>query len=362
MLRHPIITLYLIRLFSKQFLFSAVIVVTILVISNIFDNLQKFKSVTLSLNEFWLLIIYKIPFLFNEVSILIGFFATILYIQSIRKNNELIIILSNGIPIGRVFLIPFICTFIYGLIILAIVNPLGTYGLKKYRDFENKVNNKDDINFIVSQSGIFFYDKFEESNRIIQVKSINTEQNTLHNLTILIVDSNNNFIRRIDSVRAVLDGGMFKLFDAVITDGESSKKFSEVKLPTNLTIKQLSVRFSPPEMINFYKLNDFIKRFAESGLSVMKYRLYYFKQLFGPLAAAAMSSVACWFISLNIRSNSNSSIVALSLILGMTAYFFLSLSFRILAYNNFSPFFATLLPVIFIILISNFVILHFQEA
>jgi hypothetical protein len=47
---------------------------------------------------------------------------------------------------------------------------------------------------------------------------------------------------------------------------------------------------------------------------------------------------------------------------GIGSYFFLEIALRILASGGFSPFLASLLPIIVIILISNFVILHFQEA
>jgi lipopolysaccharide export LptBFGC system permease protein LptF len=52
----------------------------------------------------------------------------------------------------------------------------------------------------------------------------------------------------------------------------------------------------------------------------------------------------------------------LGLVTGICTYFFLEISLRILAYSGLHPILATLLPVLFIILISNFVILHFQEA
>ena len=76
----------------------------------------------------------------------------------------------------------------------------------------------------------------------------------------------------------------------------------------------------------------------------------------------ALSLVACWFVSLNTRDKSNSTTLVLALLVGIGSYFFLEIALRILAYGGFSPFLATLLPIIVIILISNFVILHFQEA
>ena len=362
MIKHPIITFYLARLFTKQFLISLIAVISILLISSIFEILQKFKSYLVPTTDFWLLIFYKIPYLFNEVLILISFFATILFIQAIRKNNELIILLSNGIPIGKIFIIPLFLTLIFGMIILAVISPLSTYGLRQYSKLESKITENKDVNIIISQSGIFFYDKFGDTNRIMQAKSINTQKNSFNDLTILIIDGKNNLQQRIDSSHADLTSGFFKLKNPIITDFKSSKQKKEILIPTNLTVNNLIMRFSPPEMINVWDLKDSIMKFAKSGLAVIKYQLYYYKQIFKPLAMVAMSSIACWFVSINFRNNSNSIIITVSVILGITTYFFLELTFRVLAYNNFSPHFAVFLPIIFIILISNFVILHFQEA
>ena len=115
-------------------------------------------------------------------------------------------------------------------------------------------------------------------------------------------------------------------------------------------------------MIPLWSLSSSIENFARSGLVVTKYQIHYYKQLFKPLGMVAMSFIACWFISLNIRDNSSTRMAVLALVTGICTYFFLEISLRILAYSGLHPILATLLPILFIILISNFVILHFQEA
>jgi lipopolysaccharide export system permease protein len=115
-------------------------------------------------------------------------------------------------------------------------------------------------------------------------------------------------------------------------------------------------------MIYLWSLQSSIQKFARSGIPITSYQLYYFKKLLNPLAMVAMSFIACWFINLNLRDNTNSTVLIFGLALGTCTYFFLELSFRILAYSGLTPILAISLPIIFRILISNFVILHFQEA
>ena len=362
MINNQTLTKYLSKMFTKQFLFTSAIILCVLFITSAFDILQKFKSTNITPGDFWKLVSFKIPYLFNEVASLICFISTFMFLRTLTKQNELVVILSSGIPIWKVFINPILVTFILGALILGIINPVGTYGLQEYEKLEAKLHNTPHLNFIISPTGLFFFEKFAGNNYIIQAKSINADKKTLTDVTILLVDEHNNLIKRIDSPLVQLQLGIFKLNSPVITKRTSSRKLKELILPTNLSIDNLVQRFSPPEMIPIWNLNNSIKNFARSGLVVTKYQIHYYKQLFKPLSMVAMSFIACWFVSLNIRDNSSARMAVWALITGICTYFFLEICLLILAYNGLHPVLATLLPILFIILISNFVILHFQEA
>ncbi len=338
------------------------IIICVLFITSAFDILQRFKSAQISPADFWQLIAFKIPFLFGEVSNLICFIATLLFLRSITKNNEMLILLSSGIPTWRIFIIPIIVTFIIGLFVLSILNPVGAWGLREYEKLEAKVMGAPHLNFVISQSGIFFFEKFAENNRIIRAKSINAKRKSLEGVTILVLDKHNNFIKRIDAPEAILEPGAFRIISPNVTLENEAQKFDKLELPTRLSIDNLMRRFAPPEMIPIWDLGSSIEKFSKSGLAITRYQIHYYKQLFKPLAMVAMAFVACWFLTLNLRDNSGSKLAFLGLVLGMCTYFFLEMALRILTYSGLPPALATMLPILFIILISNFVILHFQEA
>ena len=214
----------------------------------------------------------------------------------------------------------------------------------------------------IGPSFIFFFEKFSGSNRIIQAKSINAKEKELLDVTIIMVDAQNNLTKRVDSPQAFIHPGVFVLKNATITKRDSSITKEEINLPTNLSIDNLMETFVAPEMIPIWSLNNSIEKFAKSGLSVTKYQIHLYKQLFRPIAMVAMSFIACWFISLNVRDNSGARKTVIGLLLGVCTYFFLEMTLRILAYSGIPPVLAGLLPILFIILLSNFVILHFQEA
>ena len=177
-----------------------------------------------------------------------------------------------------------------------------------------------------------------------------------------MIDSQNNLTQRIDSSKALVGTGSFILDNPTITSKDFYESRKMMSIPTNLSIDNLMQTFASPEMITIWSLKSSIEKFAKSGLAVTKYQIHYYKQLFKPISMVAMSFIACWFISINVRGNSESRDIIIGLILGISTYFFLEMSLRILAYNGVYPILAALLPILFIILLSNFVILHFQEA
>ena len=362
MINYQTLAKYLAKMFTKQFFVTSAVILCVLFITNAFDVLQKFKSANITPGDFWKLISFKIPYLFNEVAALICFISTFMFLRNITKQNELVIILSSGVPIWNIFIAPIIVTFIIGILILGIVNPIGTYGLQEYDRLEAKLRKTPHLNFVISQAGIFFFENFAGNNRIIQAKSINADTKSLSDVTILLVDEHNNLTKRIDTPLAQLEPGTFRLTSPTITQRDTSEKLEKLNLPTNLSIDNLMQRFSPPEMIPIWSLNNSIAKFSRSGLVTTRYQVYYYKQLFKPITMVAMSFIACWFISLNIRDNSSIYIAVMGLVTGICTYFFLEMALRILAYSGLHPILATLLPILFIILISNFVILHFQEA
>jgi lipopolysaccharide export system permease protein len=334
----------------------------VLFLASAFDVLQKYKSADISPEIFWQLISLKIPYLFNEVSSLIGFLSALLFLQKLTAENEMIIILGSGMPIWKIFIIPVVATFLFGLVILGAINPLGTYGLREYKHLEAIITDKPQSNFIVSQSGVFFFEDYQKINRIIQAKSINSAKGELTDVLILNVDAQNNLISRIDAPKAFLDNGNFELIDPQLITEESVSKPGNINIPTRLTINSLMQQFVAPELIPIWQLKGAIKKFSNSGLPVTGYKIYYYKQLFKPLFMACMVFLACWFTSLNVRNNSRIKVMLLGILVGVITYFLLEIIPRILAYSGFEPMYATLLPILFIILLSNFVILHFQEA
>lgn len=357
------ISTYLFRLYCRYFSVVSLIIAGALLLSNIFDVLQKFKSVNIPPNFFWKLALYKIPYLLSEVVALISFISMFFFLRRLTKHNELLIIMCNGgIQFWRVMMIPVFTTLLIGLVIIAIVNPIGTYGLEKYDQLEAKLTKKKHLGFTVTTDGISFFEEYQDTNKIIRAKSINISTKELKDIIILFMDSKNNFLKRYDVQTAILNSNKFNLINVKIYTNKGIEEVKELDIPTNLSINSFTDSFILPEMLSIWSLPNFIDKFLKSGLPVTKYKIHFYKQIFKPLMMIATVILASCFVNLIQRNDSQKKNMIIALFCGVTTYSLIEVTIRMLAYNGLDPLLAVALPITLMMLISNFVVLHLQEA
>lgn len=352
---------YLARLYSKCFFLILFLLIALLVISNIFDLLQKFKNIYVPFNVFWRFILYRIPYLLNQVSSLISFTTMLFFLRNLAKNNELTAILSSGIHIWQVLIIPCIVTLILGIIFTAILNPISTLGLQKYELLEAKLMKKTTNEAIISKSGLLFFKNLNGKNQIIQTQFINVPEKKLNNVTILFIDDNNNFLKRIDASYGIIEDKSLHLNRVKLFTKDGVTTYNNLNIPTNLSINNLVNKFIQPEMVSIWNLPRLIEELFNSGLPIINYQIYYYKQLFKPVMMIATIIFASCFINLKQRDNSQEKMLILGLFSGFIVYSLSEILLKILTYNNLSLIAAILLPSMLIFFISNFIILHYKE-
>lgn len=361
MIRLKTISIYLFSLYCQYFLVVSLILTGILVLSNIFDVLQRFKDLNLSLNVFWRLVLYKVPYLLNQIAALVSFISMAGFLVRLVRNNELIVILSSGISIWRVLIVPAAAALTLGVIIVSVLNPAGSYGLQQYQILEAQLTKKTLSTFGSGPSGeILFFEKSGRHHQIIKAQSVDLALQELTNVTIFFINADNDFSKRLDAKKARLNHHQLTLSEVQIITNDSMSKQAEMTISTNWSIDHCLER--SPEMISVWQLPGIIDKLLKSGAPVINYQLNYYKQLLKPLMMAATVILAACFFSLQKRHNVQSKIVASGLLVGFAVYWWFEVTLRILAYRGIEPFLAVLLPIILIILISNFVVLHFHQA
>lgn len=362
MLNITTLSLYLSKSYIRYFTTILLVITGALVLSNVFDVLHKFKTIHIPSELIWKLVLYKIPYLLGEISPLLSFVSMLFFLRQLTKYNELVIILCSGHHIWKIFIVPVVVTFLIGVIFVAVVNPIGTYGLQKYEKLERSLINKKHSDFIVTKSGILFFEEYRGTNRVIQAESINLATKELKEVTILFVGDDNSLLKRIDADNAILNDGNFRLFKLTVNVNDDSQEYDDLTIPTNLSMNEFTGRFISPEMISIWNVKSYINKFTKFGLPITNYKVHYYKLLFKPFIMVSVVVFASCFISLQQRTNSQTKVLIRGLIWGFVVYSLLEVLARILISKNIDPIFAILLPNFFLICVSKFAILHIHEA
>jgi lipopolysaccharide export system permease protein len=362
MIKQKTLSIYLFKLYCNYFISILLLLIGILIISNIFDILQKFKDYHIPISIFWRLVLYKIPYLVNEVSSLVSFIAMLAFLKKLTKYNELIALLCGGIHIWKIIIAPVCATMVIGMTLVAIYNSMGIAGLKKHEFLQNKLSKKEPNNLVISKSGLMLLENYQNEKRLIHIGSFDIVNNKLSKIIILFLDKNNYFLKRIDAQQAILVENNFKLINVKTSDQHLSKQYDNLDVPTNLSINNLLNNFTPPEMIAIWNLPKAIHQLVQAGFPVTNYQIYYYKQLFKPIIMVTSVILAACFFSLKQRDNSQGKILVIGLCCGFISYSALEILFKILAYNISLPFLAVLLPNIGILLLSNIVIMNSQKV
>lgn len=357
---------YLMRSYLERFSLVLLVVAIGLLLSNSFDTLNRFKSVTFTLPLFIHLISLKLPYLIIEIMPMIVFIGTLLFLYYLSRTHQLVSIWSTGTSTWRILLPVVISAMFIGVVMTTVVQPVASILIGKYDAMEAKLLKKRSNQATLANSGIMIAEDYNNERRIVVARSVNISDNALYGVTILFIDENNNFITRLDAGSASLRNGQFVLHDTKIFDERTSQVTSEVKdsksFETSLSIDRFTKSMASPEHVSFWRLPSLIQKLKEAGMPTSRYQVYYYKQLFKPLMMMTVCFMAFCFIDPKQNRLGGMQSFALGIFMGFVVYLMNEICIVMLMHQGFGIILASLCSMAVIILLSVFVILHLHET
>ncbi len=206
-------------------------------------------------------------------------------------------------------------------------------------------------------------ENYNNEERIFIAKAIELGANKISGLTVLFTDENNNFIRRIDTTSAFLENELIELHNGrmLLQDTAQTIEAPHV-IPTHLTTAHFAANPLAPEYISFWQLPKMMRTIQKAGMSISRYEMCYYKQLFKPLMMVATILMAACFIKINDGRKSVMKLLVIGVISGFMMYLFSEVSMSMLTYHGVRPSFAILSSILAIMIFSIYTILHLHEA
>ena len=372
-------TLYpskLVSYFSKEFLFSLLIVFLIflslsLLINSVGELIYlKNKEVENIIWSTTILTFAKTPTTIIELSIFIFLFSGILFFVKIQKNNEVNTMSLSGISKLLPILVPTVISFICGVFIIFFLSSLSSTSLNFYEK-EKRIYSSNENLIVMNKMGLWFMENTTSGYNIIRADKIESNNfKQLNNVTIYNLDQNFNFLKRYDSRKVIIDQKKWSLIETKITqenesallDKTNNKDFLlDINLNLSIDINNLKNYFTDVNTVSFWKMLKTIETLNSRGYSAEELRAKFHKYLSLPFYLLAMVLVSTTFTMGAVKQYNTFMYLFFGTILGVCIYFLNDLSISLGLSNKLPLAVSVWSPVALVIFLSTINLIRINE-
>ena len=210
---NKIINKYLIKKFSKNFLITILVFLSLGIILNLFEEIEFFKSLNLSFTIPIILSLSYVPTLILELLPFIVFLSSMVCFLYLRSSKDLLSIKVFGYSNIKVILILSFFSFALGLFFLLAVNPI-TSVLVKYYETEKAQYSKDVDHLIsINKNGVWIKEIDSKGFKIINARKLNNE--SLENVSIYVFEDKE-LKERLEAKSALIRNNPWQIKDVYI--------------------------------------------------------------------------------------------------------------------------------------------------
>ncbi|MDR2526589.1 MAG: LptF/LptG family permease [Rickettsiales bacterium] len=247
-------------------------------------------------------ILYRIPNFLEIALPFILLIASLISFYKLSNDSEIIVMRTAGMSIFQIVKLPLISSFILGILVIFLYNPISSKLAQKGQSIKHIMNDNNKEEVIIFKNGLWLkQDNLEDSGDII-IKIGSAHKNLLvfNDAIIIYIDENNMFTKRIDVEKLqFVDGTWIATNGYIFQESKNSEfleKFSfKAKLTKDFLQKTITNEYEYIYNIPFIELKDAITSLDESGFSATKFKVRYYSFLVLPFLFSAMILISAYF-------------------------------------------------------------------
>ena len=360
---------YLIKIFLKNILLVLLIFLFLIFLVD-FIEIYRRASEKINFNNndnFISILIYlsflKLPITIKNILPISILISSILTFIKWRQNNYFVIVRTVGISLKKTIFLPCLLVLFIGLLSLFFLNPLANYCNNKYKTLEKKYfGHKVEETISLSENGIWIRKKTNDGFLIIKSENINKNKNVLNKVEIFRFDNNNNFINKIISNTASLQGNILLLKKGINLNPEIKNKFFDVfSIKLNNKFNTFNLNSETAENMNLVDLYNYIKLMKKLGVNYSDHLIYLLKQLFQPILIVSLILISAPLILKNNERKFPLTIMCLTILIGFVIYFLVDFMYVLGSMEKLNPFIAGIGPIGVCFFIGCYLVSAFDE-
>lgn len=325
---NKIIFNYLLKNFLKTFFVVIAFFYCFGVILNLFEEIEFFKNLDVSIFTPLILTAIFIPSLIIQILPFIIFISSMWFMLSIRNNRDLLTLKVFGYSNLKIFFILAFTSFFLGWIILFFINPI-TSSMSKYYE-KTKSSYSKDIDHLITfnRNGLWIKENFEDKQRIISAGK--PEGKNLVDVKIFHLDKESNLIEKIVSKKADISQNQWVLSEVIIfktsNDLLQSEKLDTIKINSIYDYEKITSLFRNFDTMSFFDLVINYNSLVKNGYDRSFLNQSLHTSLSLPFFLLLMTGLSSILTMNTLKKSNNFKFIITGLIISVFVFYFKDLS------------------------------------
>ncbi|WP_417588194.1 LPS export ABC transporter permease LptG [Pararhodobacter oceanensis] len=362
--------LYLVRRLAFSFLLIGAVFFGMLMLFETVEMVRRFGGSDTPMSKIVWLALLHVPATFYQIMPLLTILSSMTLVLGMARSSELVVIRSAGRSALRMLREPFLATLVFGILLVALFNPLVAAATRAYHAELQSLQYPDQqAQISLEGSAVWMRQGDDSGQTVIRAQSIEPEGLRFSGVSFLMFERESGRpLVRIEAMSAVLEEGLWRLDNAKRWDlaadnpERDAEEFSQLEVPSDLTGAQIRERFTHTGVVSVWALPAFVQALDTAGLSSRSHRAQFLSQLALPALMAAMMLVGAVLCFKHVRAGNAGTRILITVLAGF-ALFFLRNFAQVLGENGQIPLaLAIWTPPIASMLLALGVLLHLEDG
>ena len=352
--------IYISKVFTSTLLKTFIVFLSLAFILNIFEEINFFKDLEVSITLPIFLTFLNIPSVLFDIFPFIFLITAQFAFIKLMDQNEIIVLKNFGLDNLKIIKILSTLSFLIGIIIITIYYNFSSSLKFSYLNLKNSYAKDNKYLAVITENGIWIKDEVTENINIINANRFKNK--ILFDVDIIQFDENFNFKNNIISKEILIENKSWILKNAQISNFKGQvENVQNYVLETNLSYKDVNSLFSNLSSLNIFELNDLRKKYESINYSSTEVNSAIQKLISFPIYLTIMTVLAST-IMIHIKYNKSKVFHLIFGILISVIIYYLSFFFEELGKNEQIPIAISIwIPLVIIILISSINLLRINE-
>ena len=263
---------YLIFDFCKKILIVSLIFFLLVLLLNLFEEINFFKDKSEHLYYPLLLNLLNAPTILIKVFPFIFLISTQFLIISLIEKNEIMILKNFGIDNFKILGIIAVVSFVISLILIIFFYNFSAKLKHIYLEIKNNFASDNKYLAVITENGIWIKDEINRNINIINADSI--EGNVLKNVVITEFDENFNPRKYIYSKNVNILDKVWNIKNAIVIENNLRKVENSILFETNFNSERINTLFSNLNSLTLWELFKLRKDYISVGYSIDNINLH----------------------------------------------------------------------------------------